>query len=261
MARRANAIKQEREENEGIVLLLDAGGSLVGQWVSVRSQGRNLVEAMSAMGYDAIAVGHAELTIGLEALKERQAEASFAFLSANLVSSEEMKPIFDPYMLLERKGTRIGIIGLSELEAAQAVDVGEQATVLEPISSASGYVDELRDKVDILIVLSHLGLDKDKELAQALPGIDIIVGGYSRILMQEPERVGNTLIVQQGYKGEWMGRLRATFDAQGVPVAYEEEVITLGPEFEDDPEMAALVEKWDSLYPTLTPWPTATPQS
>ena len=259
MARRATAIKQERAKGEGLLLVLDAGGSLTGRPVSIRSQGRNIVEAMNAMGYDALALGRSELDMGLDALRERAAEASFAFLSANLVSSESGELLFEPYVVFESGGARVGVIGLSEPAAAQAARVAGQAEVLDPSETAQRYVLALRPDVDILIVLSHLGLEADAELARGVPGIDIIVGGSSRRLLREPERVGNTLIVQQGYLGEWMGRLEATFDEFGEPVQYAEQVITLGPDFADDAEVAEIVDRWNALYPTPTRFPTPVP--
>lgn len=258
MARRATAIQTERAENAGIILVLDAGSSLVGQWLSVQSNGQVMVEAMNLMGYDALTLGQMDLSLGLETLRKLQAEAQFPFLSANLVSPSDLKPLFQPYIVLERQGARIGIIGLTEPQAGQVPGISEQVIVLDPVETARRYVGELREQVDLLIVLSHLGLEEDKALAQVVSGIDIIVGGRSRQLMRQPEEVGNTLIVQQGYLGEWMGRLKASFDAEGVPTDYSADIITLGPEYADDPQMVEIVQKWAVLYPSPTPVPQPT---
>ena len=259
MARRATVIKAERGDNKGIVLALDAGSSLSGDWVSLKSQGRVMVEGMNAMGYDAMALGRMDFALGLEALKEREAEADFAFLSANVVGVGDGQPIFEPYTLLERQGARIGVIGLSEPEAIRVPGVTDEVVVLDPLEAARRHVPELRDRVDLLIVLSHVGLEQDIALAQAVPGINVIVGGYTRKLMKQPERVGNTLIVQQGYLGEWLGRLQVTFDGEGVPTEFSETIITLDPRVTDDKDMTDLVQKWKALYPSPTPRPTRTP--
>lgn len=263
LARRATAIKQERVQGEGIVLLLDAGSALLGQWVSLRSAGRVMVEAMNAMGYDAMAVGEYDLAAGLGVVKEREKEASFPFLSANLVTVGDEQPIVRPYVILERDGASFGILGLTEPGTREVLEKLDGATLLDPVEVARQYVSELRGKVDVLIVLSNLGLEEDKALAAAVPGIDIIVGGSSRTLMKEPERVGNTLIVQQGYSGEWLGRLRVTYDADRQPVSFAAEAVALTDSFADDQEMSALVGKWKVLFPTPTLRPTqsATPGS
>ena len=110
-------------------------------------------------------------------------------------------------------------------------------------------------------MLSHLGLEEDKILAGQVSGIDIIVGGNTRKLMPEPERVGDTLIIQQGYNGEWMGKLTASYDGAGQLVAHGAQIITLGPEYADDPQVAELVDTWRALYPTPTRVPSPTPQA
>ena len=256
MARRATAIKGITASAEGAVLILDAGSSLSGQYVSRMAQGENMVEAMNAMGYDAMGIGYNDTTIGLDALQTREKQADFAMVSGNLVAAETQELYFDPYVIIERDGIKFGILGLSDTSAtSQGAGFIDKATVLDATETARKYVAELEPQVDAIIVLSLLGQDADEQLAADVPGINVIVGGTSGELMQEPTRVGNTLIVQQGYNGEWMGVLQATFDAEGVPSNYTESLITLGPDYADDPEMAKLVEKWSLLYPTPTPTP------
>ncbi|MEA3407544.1 MAG: metallophosphatase [Chloroflexota bacterium] len=261
MARRASFIKGERQNNQNPLFVLDAGNSLAGTSLSLQSKGGVIVEAMNAMGYDALALGRMDLALGLETLKEIEKSANFILLSANVVENDGQDPIFTPYVVLERQGIKVGIIGLSEPDANAVARVKDQTRVLNPLETARRYVGALRDQVDVLIILSPLGLDQDKALAENVSGIDIIIGGNTRKLMREPEQVGSTLIVQQGYRGEWMGRLEATFDAQGNLVDGKEEIITLDDSYADDPAMVEMVEKWKTLYPSPTPRPTNTPAS
>jgi 2',3'-cyclic-nucleotide 2'-phosphodiesterase (5'-nucleotidase family) len=253
LARRATAIRQEREASDDLVLVLDAGNALFGAWVSFRSQGRVIVEGMNAMGYDAMVVGAADLAMGLDALREREAEASFAFLSANVMPAGGGAPMWEPYTIIERDGLRVGVIGITDPEAASTAEVRGVIAVEDPTLAAARHVAELRDQVDLLVVLSRLGLDRDMVLAQAVGGIDIIVGGSSGRLMREPERVGDTLVIQQGYRGEWLGRLTARFDERGIPDAYSVVPIILGPEYGDDAAMAEMVSRWSALHPTPKP--------
>jgi 2',3'-cyclic-nucleotide 2'-phosphodiesterase (5'-nucleotidase family) len=256
LARRATLFKQERAENDGLILALDAGSSLIGDWVTLKSEGRAMVEAMNALGYDALTVGRLDMSSGLEAAQERAKEANFPFLSANMVGIDDNELIFQPYTVIDRYGVQIGIIGLSELQASQAPGTTDKVAMLDAREAAEKYVAELRDQVDLLIVLSHLGMEEDKALAAAVPGIDIIIGGNTRKLMNEPDRVGDTLVVQQGYRGEWVGILEASYDADGVLVEARERVITMGPDYVDDPDMQELLNKWREMYPTNTPAPT-----
>lgn len=260
MARRATAIKQERTNNKGIVLVLDAGNTLAGQWLAQETQGRVMVEAMNAMAYDAMTLGQVDFQLGLDQLKQRAAEAKFPFLAANLVNTTDKQPLFKATTIIERQGTKIGIIGLTEPEAIQLPGVKEKVTALNTIETVRRYVGELRGQVDILILLSHLGIDQDKTVAQQVQGIDIIIGGNTRQLMDKPDKVGNTLIVQQGYRGEWMGRLQASFGADGAVKDGQEQIISLEANFADDKEVANIVNTWGVKHPSPTPPPSPTPR-
>jgi 2',3'-cyclic-nucleotide 2'-phosphodiesterase (5'-nucleotidase family) len=259
LARRATAIEQARNQAKGAVLVLDAGSALDGQWTARASEGKVMVEAMNAMGYDALTIGRMDISLGLEALKARAAEAEFAVLSANLVNAEDQKPLFDPYVIIERAGARYAVIGLTEAESFESPSAPKTAVLLDPVETAADYVAQLRGEVDVVIVLSHLGFEPDVALAEAVPGIDIIIGGNTRRLMNEPERVGNTLIIQQGYRGEWVGLLTAFYDGQGKLGDYGSEVLTLNDTYADDPGMVELLAGYRQAYPSPTPRPTLTP--
>jgi 2',3'-cyclic-nucleotide 2'-phosphodiesterase (5'-nucleotidase family) len=220
---------------------------------------------MNAMGYDAMAVGVMDLWLGLDVFQSLHDQAKFAMVSANLLTADG-KPLVDPYVVLERKGLRIGIIGITEPEAElQSVvpDLNGKVTSEDPVKALQRYLPELRSRVDVVIVLSRLGLERDAALAKAVPGIDMIVGGGARTLMDKPQQVGSTLIVQQGYNGEWMGRTEVQYNEQGQIDKATTEGVALGPDIKDDPDLAALTKRWDQLYPTPTPEPTlaATPAS
>lgn len=236
------------------MLVLDAGNTLTGRWLTQKSKGAVMVEAMNAMGYDAMVVGQIDMAVGMDEIKKREAEAKFPFLSANIVSLANKEAIFKPYTILERGGKRIAVIGISDQQSIQAPGIPDQATLLDPAQTTQKLVTELRPQVDLLIVLSRLGLDSDKALAKAVPGIDVIVGGDTRKLMPQPERVGDTLIIQQGYLGEWLGAMDVSY-TQGKPDQVAVRVLSLTSDYADDSEITALLQKYGQLYPT----PTATP--
>jgi 2',3'-cyclic-nucleotide 2'-phosphodiesterase (5'-nucleotidase family) len=237
------------------VLLLDAGDTLFGQMLALQSEGRVIIEAMSAMGYDAMAVGQMDLAKGVDVLLARAKEARFPILSCNLVNAQEQKPIFQPYALLERGGVRFALLGVTEPAALEAPGVRDVAQVLDPVATVKKYLAELKGQSDVLIVLSHLGVEGDRALAQALPEIDLIVGGKSRRVMSAPDIVGSTVITQMGYDGEWLGRLDVTLDAQGQVRDPQSTVIELGPDVADDAELKALADSHKERFaqPTTEP--------
>ena len=250
MARRATIINSVREAAAGPVLLLDAGGTLFGQNLAALSKGQVIVEAMNAMAYDALTVGESDLLQGLDVLQQRAVEASFPVLSCNLVSAQDGKPLFRPYSIVQRNGIRVGILGVSEPELGSMWQLAKVAKILDPLKSVQQYFPELQAQSDMVIVLSHLGLQMDTALAQLEPGIQVIVGGKSRQLLSSPEVVGKTVIVQAGFDGEWLGRLDIASDGQGHAVDPKVEIITLGPEVADDPGLAALVDSYKQRFPS-----------
>jgi 2',3'-cyclic-nucleotide 2'-phosphodiesterase (5'-nucleotidase family) len=241
-----------------VFLVLDGGSSLMGEWLSLASDGRVMVEAMTAMGYDAMVLGRMDLIKGPDVAKARAREANFPLLSANLVAKDTRQPLFDPYAVIIKNGVRIAIIGLTDEDSLAMPGVADVALVLDPDETARQVIEALQPHVDAIIVLSRLGLERDRALAFKVPGIQVIVGGQTRRLLRQPEQVGNTLIVQQGYDGEWLGYLSATFDAQGAPRDVKMESITLTGDFPDDQAMVELLERYRAQYPAPTPGPTRT---
>lgn len=252
VARRATKIRAIRGETQNPVLLLDAGDTLFGQMLALQSEGRVIVEAMNAMGYDAMAVGQMDLAKGADVLLERAKEARFPILSCNLVGAQDQEPIFQPYVVLERGGVRFALLGVTESAALEAPGVRDVAQVLDPVGSVQKYLAEIKGQSDVFIVLSHLGVEGDRALAQAVPEIDLIIGGKSRRLMTAPDIVGNTFITQMGYDGEWLGRLDVTLDAQGQVRDPQGATIELGPDVAEDAELKALVASYKERFPQPT---------
>ena len=250
MARRATVINGVRASASGPVLVLDAGGALFGQDLAALSKGEVIVAAMNAMGYDALTVGQSDLLQGLEVLQQRAQEAQFAILSCNLVGAQDGKPLFSPYTVVERDGVRIGILGVSEPELGSMYQLARVAKVLDPLATVQQYLPEVQAQSDVVVVLSHLGLEMDTALAKLAQGIHVVVGGKSRQVLSSPQVVGDATIVQAGYDGEWLGRLTVTLDQQGRAVDPRVQVVTLGPDIADDAALAALVSAYKQRFPS-----------
>ena len=173
-------VKQERQASSHL-LLLDAGDSLFGdRFLGQQTQGKGVVEAMNLLGYDAMALGGGDMRLGLDTLRQRMAEAEFPFLSANVILSGTETLFTEPYIIKEIGDHRVAIIGLTEPEAADAVQGA--VTVLNPIETARRYVAEVGSEASIIIVLSHIGVERNMKLAGEVEGIDLIVSGAGQVL-------------------------------------------------------------------------------
>jgi len=215
--------------------------------LSLKTKAAVMIEGMNRMGYDAMALGEADFQIGLEELKKRIAEAHFPILSANVVMTGTRQTFVQPYVVKSVGDREVGIVGLTTLVAQGMVRMaaGDALQVLDPFEVARQVIPEVRKQVDILIVLSNMGFEEDQRLATEVPGIDLIVGGRSRMILP-PVEAGQTVIAQAGHSGEWLGLVTLTFDASGRRTGLAGESINLGPEFPDDPDIRA----WLDTYTT-----------
>lgn len=243
VARRATIINEERTKG-GAILVLDAGDSLSGDRdPAKRTQGETSVAAMNMMGYDGMALGPQDLALGLGVVKRRVAQADFAVLSANAVVSATGELVARPYIVRRFDGHTIAISGLSG-----GIDAGNpEIVLLDPVETARTIVAELTPQAGVIILLSHAGALIDQQIAETVPGIDLIISG-GPFLLDTPwqsERMG-TLILHAdasspGHAGRRVGIGRLTFDDGGRLIAQEWQRLSLGPEIAGDPTLAAWV--------------------
>lgn len=236
-------MKEDREASE-TVLLLDGGNTLLGDRLAQETQGKAIVEAMNHLGYDAMALGDQDFRLGLDVLRQRMEEAGFPILSANVVIAGTEQLFTTPYVIKKIGDHKAAIIGLTNQEAAQAA--GGTIAVLSPLEALEHFMDEVSKEADIIIVLSHLGMEVDLQLASEVKGIDLIVGGQSRDILNPPlwNEASGTVIAQAGYQGRWIGIVSLDIDSQGTVASYKGEVVVLGEDFADDPEMIALLGQY-----------------
>ncbi|MFH1038378.1 MAG: bifunctional UDP-sugar hydrolase/5'-nucleotidase [PVC group bacterium] len=225
-------LKETRRENEkkGIpTLLLDAGDIFMGTVEGNQTRGRAVIRLMDLAGYDAMALGNHEFDFGFYNLQQLAELADFPFLSSNVLRKEtgRILSFTRPYIVKKYDGLTVGIIGVTTAEVPEITlprNVG-QVIFKDPIPAVQAYQRLLEQEgVDLLIVLSHLGLKEDTALARAIPEIDLIVGGHSHDLLTRPLRVGEggTLICQAGSYGRFAGRLDLRVDTGGDAIsAYE----------------------------------------
>lgn len=194
------------------VLVLDAGDVMTGNPITERvyrgASGGALFAMMNMIGYDAWTVGNHDLDISQDNLRALIAIAAFPTVSANLVNDAKEFPFGNrPYVIIERNGLRIGIIGVisQELYALVIQSNLKGVRVLSPAETVQRYIDVLDPQTDLLIALTHQGVDDDSALAAAVTGLDLIVGGHSHTRLRSPKVVNGIPIVQTGSNTENLG--------------------------------------------------------
>ena len=237
-------MKEVRKTSEN-VLLLDAGNTLFGNRpLAKQTQGQAIVEAMNLMGYDAMVLGSEDFRLGLDVLRQRMEEAEFPILSANVVISGTDQLFAAPYVIKEIGDHKVAIIGLTNQEAANAA--GGAIVVLDPLEALDDLMGEVSEEASVIIVLSHLGTAEDMQIAGEVDGIDLIVGGQSRDVLNPPVWIeaSGTVIAQAGHQGQWIGVVRLETDSQGKVAGHEGQVVVLTEKFADAPEMRAFLDQY-----------------
>ncbi|HQI25292.1 MAG TPA: bifunctional UDP-sugar hydrolase/5'-nucleotidase, partial [Smithella sp.] len=233
----AGSINQFRKHQP--TLLLAAGDFIQGHpWTNL-FEGKSTIEAMNVMGFSAMVLGNHEFDFGQDVLKKRIAEAAFPVLAANVRGFPSVKP----YVIKDISGLKVGIIGLITEETSTTTHPKNvEGLIFSPvIDTAQQLVRELRNKTDLIIILSHLGLPADVALAGAVEGIDIIVGGHSHTRVEKPMIVRNTLIVQAWEHGKVLGVLDVTVRNKKIS-GHEGRLIVIDPvQNKPDPPVAQIV--------------------
>ncbi|MDX9992788.1 MAG: 5'-nucleotidase C-terminal domain-containing protein [Anaerolineales bacterium] len=244
-ARIATLFDQIRRENPGDVLALDGGDTLHGTYSAVQSQGWALLPILSALGLDGM-TAHWEFAYGPQNFKALVEKLPYPMLAINCYDKASGELVFKPYTILERAGLRIGVIGI----AATIVDKTMPASFSEGLyftlgdQELPGYIRSLRQDhgVDLVIVLSHLGFPQELKLARQVDGIDVLLSSHTHNRLYRPARVNDTIIIQSGCHGSFVGRLDLEFDSSGL-VDFSHQLIVVEEAIQPQPEMQSLVDQ------------------
>jgi len=252
----ATLVKQVRANRPG-ALLLDGGDTWQGSATALWTKGQDMVDACKALGTD-IMTGHWEFTLGDKRVKEivdKDFAGKLEFVAQNVKTADFGDPVFKPFSLREMNGVKVAVVG--------------QAFPYTPIANPRymvpdwtfGIQDEEMQKVvneargagaQVVVVLSHNGMDVDLKMASRVTGIDAILGGHTHDGVPQPVKVRNkggvTLVTNAGSNGKFLGVL--DFDVKGGKVS--DFRYKLLPVFANllpaDKEMAALIDKIRAPY-------------
>ena len=249
-ARLSTLIKQRKEahKDKGPVLILDAGDYSMGTAFgsAIRDTGAEL-RLLSRMEYDATTFGNHDFDLGADGLAKAIDAAAKAGPILPLLSANANFEADDPTLadlkrqlkeglirrsiVIERGGIRFGIFGVLGKEAVEYTSGAGAATFDDFIESSKETVKALREreKVDVVICLSHGGIEKgedgrystgdDVRLPEAIPGIDVVIGSHSHVELEEAFIVNDrTPVVQAGKYGECLGELAITLDGGKLTV-------------------------------------------
>ena len=233
--------------SEPNVFLFDSGDIFTGALAKL-TDGKLAFELMITMGYDALGIGNHEFEYGHEIFAWEKNRAPFPVLGANFFYKDTDHPYAQAHAVIERNGIRIGVIGIMGQDAATAIIPSYIAPldVREPRAAVRRSVEELRDEVDLIVLLTHQGktapmqtdaesdprlqrdIDADIALAGAVEGIDVLFAGHADAGTPEPvvHPETGTLIMQTYGQATHLGFLQLTLDGEsGAISAYDGRLI------------------------------------
>lgn len=245
LARIAAVFAAVRAERPGAVLALDNGDTFHGTYVPVHTRGEAMLPLLNALGFDAM-TAHWEFAYGPAQLQALAQRLTYPVLAVNCFDRASGRLTFPPYRIVERAGMRIAILGI----ACNIVDKTMPASYSEGLRFTLGK-DELpahiahardRDKADLVVVLSHLGLPQDAKLAAEVDGIDVVISGHTHNRLHEPVWVGRVPIIQSGCHGSFVGRLDLVLEGRSV-VDVKHRLICIDESIAPDAQMHDMVQE------------------
>lgn len=250
MAQLAGQVAVFRARAPQRTLLVDAGDTWQGTFISNTNKGEAVTKAMNLMRYDALAVGNHDFDWGQEVLAQRASEAAFPLLAANVIETRTGRspPYLKPFVVRDLGLTRVGIIGLTNPASGTIVKVTSIAGLqfLPAADSLRPVIAEVQKQADIIVVAAHIGTLDATQLARDVPGIDVIIAGHDHAPVQTARLEGRTTIVDAGPYTQYLGRLEIVVDraTRKMKDAVRGGVLTpiaANPNVKPDPEIAKLV--------------------
>ena len=204
-----------RRLHPGEVLLLAGGDTSLGTPLSGQFHGKPTAEIMASMSYDAVTLGNHEFNWGQDKMRALTKAMGAPVLCANLVSEAGSHPPYPSHSVVEKNGIKLAIVGLVAPDTARRAPAhATKGWQFLPSEMAFESVLPTLPDVDLVIGLTHLGLEADRKLASRVPEIDLIVGGHSHTALHQPAFVGETPIVQSGSYARYLGYLELLVDTE-----------------------------------------------
>lgn len=245
-------------------IVIDAGDMFQGTPLFTHYHGEVEVSLLNQIGYDLYTIGNHEFDDGAENLGKQLKNAKFDIICCNLdaEAQPQLKSVIKPYVIREIGGQKVGFVGVMtpELERLSLSLGGVKVKNMKDdwLIPVRQTVKEIESKgVNHIVAVTHCGIDFDQQISQAIPEIDVVIGGHShtrldKALFVEHDDSSKTIIVQTGSYGRTLGRLDVTFDKDGRMDAADTKyrLINITDKIPEDPQMKAYIDnKVEPLLP------------
>ncbi|MBR6848590.1 MAG: 5'-nucleotidase C-terminal domain-containing protein [Bacteroidales bacterium] len=233
------------------MLLFSSGDNRSGNPINDRCElpSRPMYELMNAVGFNLSTFGNHEWDSGVEALRDLLNLANFPFVSANVSFDDSLQMPVSPYVIIERNGLKIGVLGAIQLGLNGLPDFHPDyapGSHFIPAEEALPQYMWLRDTCNALFLLSHNGFEEDIELAQKFPQFDAIFGGHSHTLVDSTRIFNGVMVTQAMNKVKYLTFNTFTFDKDGKMIAKESQVIPISKVKNVNEKVKAMVDQYNN---------------
>lgn len=262
MARVATIHKKLLEENPNTFLVL-AGDflnpSLLGT-IKVdgeRLRGKQMIDVMNYMNFDLVAFGNHEFDLSANDLQKRLNESNFEWISANVMHNKGGRnfyfekvvdgkkiPVNDTFVqeIIDADGTKIKVGFISVCIPSNPKSYVSYGDIY--IESERSYLD-IENQADVIFGLTHVKIEQDRKIAQMLPKLPLIMGGHEHT--NKYESVGNSIIAKADANAKTAYIHRVTYNKVTGKTFVDSELLTIDESIPEDPEVDAVVNKWQNI--------------
>lgn len=222
-------------------------------------QGRKVIarlgaDSMGKMGYDAIGVGGIDFSFGVEFLKKIASGAGIGFVTTNLLYRDSMQPFGNKYAIINAGDIRVGVLSVLPVDAFDKISdrkLVENLEIIPPETAIGAVLPEIKERADIVILLSQCGQEKTRLIVKSLDYIDLSIscrdkrgrGGCKeeRPLKETGEKISR--VVMASYRGERLGYARLDLDTDRQATMSQGKMIRLNKSIPDDEEIVKITGK------------------
>ncbi|WP_017726368.1 bifunctional metallophosphatase/5'-nucleotidase [Halalkalibacterium ligniniphilum] len=204
------------------------------------TMGKGNVELLNALKIDYATIGNNEgITFSKEQLEHLYDEANFPIIVGNLFEKNGSRPSWvKPYVIHSiSEKVKVGFIGLTAPFSRFYEQLGWK--ISQPLEILKELVQEVKPQVDMIVLLSHLGLFRDEEIAEQFPDIQLILGAHTHHVLEHGKRQFGTLIAQAGKGGQFVGKVKVSFDTESRMIVEDSAEVREVKALQPDPETMA----------------------
>ncbi len=234
----------ENAQKEGPVLALDGGDTFHGTKPVVKSKGEILIPILNHLELDGMS-GHWDFAYGPKHLKHLVSKLNYPFLSCNVYNKDDDSLTFDAYKIIEKGDLSILVIGLSAtiIDKTMPDNFSEGIYLTDGLDEVNALSEKYRDEVDLIVVNSHMGYPQDVHLASNTKGVDVWLSAHTHNRLYEPTYINDTVLIQSGSNGSFIGKLEITLDEDVKYISHE--LIVLDEKIEESASMLAVIDTLD----------------